>query len=127
MKRNTVQRQIVLDALKKLNHHPAIDEIYAEIHTGHPSISKMTVYRNLRRLADKGVIRQVSLPDGLGRYDANIIRHHHFVCKNCGRIADIDTPDILGIDEAVRRQYGFDIDKHDIVFSGTCSQCKAVK
>ena len=59
IQRSTVQRQIILDTLRKLSKHPTIDEIYVEIHNEHPSISKTTVYRNLRQLADNGAIRQV--------------------------------------------------------------------
>ena len=69
MERNTVQRKILLDSLMKLNTHPTIEELYSEIHEEHPSISKTTVYRNLRQLARNGIIRQVSLSDGLERYD----------------------------------------------------------
>ena len=121
--RNTVQRQIVLDALLKLNTHPAIDEIYAEIHQAHPSISKTTIYRNLRQLAENGVIRQVSLPDGLERYDGTMAQHHHFRCRNCGVIFDVDVDAPTGMDEAVRRKYGFRVDAHDIAFQGICSKC----
>ena len=123
MRRNTVQRQIVLNTLKKLNNHPAIDELYAEIHKEHPSISKTTVYRSLHMLADNGVIRQIALPDGLERYDASNVQHHHFRCKNCGKIFDVDIEYAANINELVRQKYGFQVDDHDVVFKGTCPHC----
>ena len=123
MQRNTVQRQIILDALKRLNTHPGIDEIYSEIHKTHPSISKTTVYRNLRQLTKNGIIRQVSLPDGLERYDGNVIPHHHFRCKSCGVVFDVDLEYIDSIDDMVRQNYGFQVDEHDIVFQGICPKC----
>ena len=123
MRRNTVQRQIVLDALKKLNNHPAIEEIYAEIYKDHPSISKTTVYRGLQMLAERGTIRQISLPDGLKRYDARNVRHYHFRCKQCGKLYDVDIEYAEGLDELVRVQYGLQVDEHDLVFSGACLQC----
>ena len=122
--RNTVQRQIILDALRKLNTHPNIDEIYADIHKEHPSISKTTVYRNLRKLADNGVIRQVLLPDGLERYDNRTSQHYHFRCKNCGCILDIDIDYLDGINNTVQGKYGIQVDEHDVIFSGVCRQCK---
>lgn len=125
--RNTVQRKIVLDALLKLNTHPSVDEIYAQIHQAHPAISKTTIYRNLRQLAQNGIIRQVSLPDGLERYDGRTARHHHFRCKDCGGIFDVELDDPAGIDEMVRRKYGFQVDAHDIVFRGLCSKCSGHK
>jgi len=123
IQRNTVQRQIVLGALKKLNTHPTIDDIYAEIHKEHPSISKTTVYRNLRQLAASGIIRQVSLPDGLERYDERTYEHYHFQCKNCGSILDVDIEYLMGINDAVTGKYGVLVEEHDVVFSGVCLKC----
>ena len=124
--RNTVQREIILNMLKKMNSHPTIDEIYAEIHKDHTSISKTTVYRNLRQLAQNGVIRQVSLPDGLERYDERIAQHYHFNCKKCGRIFNVDIEYLAGINDTVQGKYGFQVDEHDVVFFGICPKCKAL-
>ena len=123
IKRNTVQRQIVLEALKKLNTHPTIEDLYDVIHIDHPSISKTTVYRNLRQLAASRIIRHVSLPDGLERYDGCNDRHYHFRCKGCGSILDINIEYLSDIDDAVQMRYGLQVDDHDVVFSGMCSDC----
>ena len=123
VQRNTVQRQIVLDAVTKLNTHPTIEEVYAEIHKTHPAISKTTVYRNLRQLAQNGVIRRVSLPDGLERYDGHAGQHYHFTCISCGSVFDVDIEYLPGINEAVQKKYGFLVDGHDVVFKGVCETC----
>ena len=127
MERYTVQRQIILAALLKINTHPTIEEVYAEIQREHPAISKTTVYRNLRQLAKEGIIRQVSLPDGLERYDRLTVKHHHFKCLKCGGIYDveIDYPD--GINGSIQEKYGFEVDRHDVVFTGLCLKCKKAK
>ena len=41
--RNTIQRQIVLQAVNQLHNHPTADAIYAFIAAQHPTISKATV------------------------------------------------------------------------------------
>jgi len=123
IQRKTVQRQIILDALMKLNSHPTIEELYAEIQKEHPAISKTTVYRNLRQLSKEGVIREVSLPDGLERYDTYTGQHYHFKCKNCGHIFDVDMEYLAGINDTVQGKYGFHVDEHDVVFSGICDKC----
>ena len=122
--RNTVQRQIILDTLKKMNAHPTIDKIYTVIYEYHPSISKTTVYRNLRQLAASGIIRQVSFPDGLERYDERMEQHYHFICKNCGSIIDIEIEYLAGINDTVQLKYYVQVDEHDVVFSGICLKCK---
>ena len=127
MERNTVQRQIILAALQKMDTHPAIEEVYAETKKEHPAISKTTVYRNLRQLARDGMIRQVSLPDGLERYDRLTSQHHHFKCNKCGAIFDVDIEYMAGINGAIQEKYGFQVDKHDVVFTGFCKKCKKQK
>lgn len=52
--RNTVQRQIVLQAVLRMHDHPTADTVYAAVAADHPSISKATVYRNLNQLASQG-------------------------------------------------------------------------
>ena len=122
--RNTVQRQIILEALKKLNAHPSIGDIYAEIHSANPSISITTVYRNLRQLAASGTIRQVTLPDGLEKYDMRVDQHYHFTCKDCGSVIDIDIGYLGGINETVEAKYGLRVDGHEVVFLGICDRCR---
>ena len=126
MQRNTVQRQIILETLKKMNTHPTIEEIYSAIHKEHTSISKTTVYRNLRQLADNGQIRKISLSDGLERYDGCTDRHYHFKCKACGCTIDVDMEQIAGINDMIREKHGFQVDEHDVVFTGICVKCKKV-
>jgi Fe2+ or Zn2+ uptake regulation protein len=123
-KRNTIQRKIVLNALVKLNNHPTIDEIYTDIRREHPSISKTTVYRNLRQLAKAGYVRQIAVQDGLERYDARTCRHYHFKCRDCNRIYDVDIGYLSEINGAVQEIYGFKVTGHDIIFSGVCAGCE---
>ena len=127
MERNTVQRQIILAVFLKMDTHPTIEELYAEIHKEHPAISKTTVYRNLRQLAKEGIIRQVSLPDGLERYDRLTTRHHHFKCLKCGGIHDVEIEYPEGINGTIREKYGFQVDRHDVVFTGFCLKCKKAR
>ena len=115
---------MVLDALKKLNPHPTVDEVFAEVCKEHPSISKTTVYRNLRQLANNNAIRQVFMADGLERYDFVTVRHNHFNCKKCGKIIDVEVDYFESLDELVRKKYGFLVDEHNVMFSGICISCR---
>ena len=124
IKRNTNQRKIILDAVKKMHIHQTVEEVYEEIKKTHPNISKATVYRNLHQLSENGDIRQVSMPDDVERYDRRTDRHYHFQCKICGTIYDIDIDYLERIDETVQQKYNFQIDDHDILFKGICQNCK---
>lgn len=118
---------MILDTVIKLKAHPTIEEVYGEIQKIYPSISKTTVYRNLRQLAQSNLIRQVSLPDGLERYEALIKKHYHFKCKNCASLFDIELEYLASIDDRVQGMYGFQVDEHDLLFSGVCQNCKQKK
>ena len=52
--RNTIQRTLVLETVRKLRCHATADQIYEEITKEHPTISKATVYRNLSLLSEIG-------------------------------------------------------------------------
>ena len=44
IQRNTIQRQIILKAVKTAHTHPTVEEVYTQIHKNHLSISKATIY-----------------------------------------------------------------------------------
>ncbi|MCL2353706.1 MAG: transcriptional repressor [Defluviitaleaceae bacterium] len=122
--RNTIQRKIVLDALRNRDDHPTIDDLYVSISKDYPTISKTTIYRNLRVLAESGQVVRVSLPEGPERYDGHFTPHYHFQCKSCNYIYDMDMPRVEGLDAQISAQYNFIVDDHDITFKGICDKCK---
>lgn len=122
--RNTVQRQIVLDTVRYLKNHPTADEIYTEIHSGHPKISRGTVYRNLNFLADTGELLKVAMPDSADRFDHNTYKHYHVKCTCCGTVLDVKTDSFDGINTEIEQKTGFILDSHEIIFRGVCPDCK---
>ena len=53
-KRNTIQRQLVIAAVRFLADHPTAEEVYDRITMEYPDISKGTVYRNLKEMVANG-------------------------------------------------------------------------
>jgi len=123
MQRNTVQRQIILDTLKELSCHPTVEEVYAEVQKSHPTISKTTVYRNLRVLSLEGVIHQVPLSDSAQRYDGGTTPHYHFKCRECENVFDIDINYLEDLNGVAGEKYSHRIDRHDVIFTGVCEKC----
>ena len=124
IQRNTVQRQIILETLKRLSTHPTIEEIYAAIHVDHPSISKTTVYRDIRQFTASGIIRQIPMQDVFERYDGRAEPHYHFKCRICGGIFDIFIDYLSDVNDSVKEKYNYQVDEHDIIFKGVCEKCK---
>ena len=98
MKRKTIQRSLVLDAVNKLHNHATADEIYDAVIIEYPNISKATVYRNLNTLSEMGEIRKLEIPGGADRYDHCTHNHCHIKCDKCGRFFDVDMDYISGLE-----------------------------
>lgn len=124
IKRNTIQRALVLEAVNKLKCHATADEIYQEVAGGHPNISKGTVYRNLHQLAESGEIRKLEVPGGADRFDHRCSDHYHVRCLKCGRVFDVDMEYIGDLEKGIRDPHGFVFSGHDLMFKGICPDCK---
>jgi Fur family peroxide stress response transcriptional regulator len=85
----THQRSEIYRELARTNEHPDAETIYTRVRKRIPAISLDTVYRTLRLLEKKGLISRVGSLGEKTRFDANIDRHYHFVCTECGFMGDI--------------------------------------
>lgn len=124
LKRNTIQRTLVLDAVNRLKSHATADEIYEAVVQTHPRISRATVYRNLNQLADDAEIQKLEMPDGPDRFDHILQRHYHAKCSRCGRVFDVEMDYMEDIIRLVKDAHGFAIDGHNLVFTGVCPSCQ---
>ena len=127
IRRNTIQRSSVLEAVNKLHCHATADEIYNEIAKEHPTISRATVYRNLNLLSEMGEIRRLVMPGSADRFDHISSNHCHVKCEVCGRVFDVDMDFVSGLESGIRDAHGFDFSGYDIIFHGVCPECKAQK
>ena len=90
--RNTLQRRLVLETVRRMHNHPTADEIFREIAAENTLISKATVYRNLKILSEQGEILHIPIPDGADCFDFNTKPHYHIVfsglCPACRKAAE---------------------------------------
>lgn len=92
--------------------------------------NKTTVYRELERLKEEGIIREV-LIDGKAQYVELIDEadhHHHLICTNCKRVEDFDPSHEVEkkIDELtalVQKKTNFGEISHSVDFFGKCKRC----
>jgi Fe2+ or Zn2+ uptake regulation protein len=80
-RRNTKQRQLVLEVVRQHGGHISADEVYLKAREIDPSISRGTIYRNLKLLGQSGEIKQVRLP-GADQFDVRTDRHDHLICNS---------------------------------------------
>ena len=62
-RRNTIQKDLVRDAVYEMRRHVTANEVYEFIKEAYPTIGKGTVYRNLDILVEEGALRKVEVPD----------------------------------------------------------------
>lgn len=123
--RQTRQKQLILDACLTYQGHPSAEDLYAILKPEHPRLSLATVYRNLNRFADQGLIGRVELPSGPTRFDHTATPHHHAVCEHCGALVDIDAPNRAELEAAIQRMGPLKVTRYNLILYGICPDCQA--
>jgi Fur family transcriptional regulator, ferric uptake regulator len=121
--RNTRQRQVVLETLRRLECHPTADELYRRVRRTLPRVSLGTIYRNLDILTRCGLVRRLDAAGGQARYDGDLSGHVHVRCIYCGGVDDISGPlDSSSPLPPVSRN-GFQITGCRLEYIGICPVC----
>ena len=121
--RMTRQKKLILEILRGTNLHPTADWVYEQARKVIPDISLGTIYRNLGHLKATGEIMELCYGSTFSRYDGNPQNHYHFVCKECGRVFDLDFPLLDELEERVSRRTALQITGHRMEFYGYCRGC----
>ena len=121
--RYSKQRESIKEYLSTHFTHPTAERIYLDLRKEFPTISQGTVYRNLNLLAEQGEILRISSGNGPDRFDGNIHPHCHFLCKECGKVLDIDVDPKPELDALANSNFGGMVDSHVTLFLGQCPNC----
>ncbi len=118
----TPQRRAIIDFLQSAGHHPTTDEVLRSVNQRFPMTSRATVYNTIAWLKDAGMLQEI-FESGNVRLDPNFDRHHHFVCRKCGKVEDVgfELIDDLGICSLPKHQT---IESFEIVIRGVCTACQ---
>ena len=122
----TPLRKVVLRSIGEVSRPLAAVEIKAAVQH-EMSINKVTLYRILDLLVDRGLVKRLSAGDRGFRYGMGETRHHpdhpHFLCSRCGLMECLE-PDMLPADIKKFQTKGKRIIKHvDVRFEGVCEKC----
>jgi Fur family transcriptional regulator, stress-responsive regulator len=121
--RATSQRVVMHRLLRDRDRHVSAEELLSETSERLPGVSLPTVYATLELFEQLGIVRRVNGGGGTLLWDTRADTHHHMICRNCGRIEDMDTP--LDLERARRSaaRAGFQPDRAEVVVSGLCASC----
>jgi Fur family ferric uptake transcriptional regulator len=121
----TAQRLAVLRAVSGRPHGTA-EALAEDVRADIGAISRQAVYDTLGMLVEKGLIRRIQPAGSPARYEDRVgDNHHHLICRICGKTVDVAcavgrspclTPDT---------DSGFQIDKAEVIYWGTCPECLA--
>ena len=123
--RNTIQRSLTLRAVRALRSHPTAEEVYRAVAAENPSISRATVYRNLKQLSDSGLLLQIKTAGGADHFDHRCDAHCHAGCLHCGRVFDIELTHPLNPLESLADTHGFAVSGYEFLFTGVCADCRS--
>jgi Fur family ferric uptake transcriptional regulator len=119
----TAQRLAVLRAIGA-NPHGTADDVAELVRGEIGTISRQAVYDALAILVDRGLVRRIQPAGSPARFEDRVgDNHHHLVCRDCGRMVDVDcaagdTPCLTASDDA-----GYEIDEAEVVYWGRCPDC----
>jgi Fe2+ or Zn2+ uptake regulation protein len=124
--RQTRQRELILDVVRSTMDHPTADWVYRQARRRLPRISLGTVYRNLKRLAALGVIREIHTGGHPARFDGNTGRHYHIRCLGCGRINDLPMSVDPRFEAEAGRAMNYQVLGHQLEVQGLCPPCQGL-
>jgi Fur family ferric uptake transcriptional regulator len=121
--RLTTPRRLVLQALFATDDLVPAERIAAGTDTGIP-LDLTSVYRNLERLEQLGVVRHIHVGHGPGVY--GLLSHgerEYLVCEACGKVTPADAEQLDRVRAVIREQFGYEARFTHFPIHGRCADC----
>lgn len=88
-------------------------------------VDKVTVFRIMNILSEKGLVIPIQLGEGKFRYElSGRADHHHFICETCSDIFDISDCRVDRLESEIKKKKGLLVKRHSLEFFGICKQCQ---
>lgn len=121
----TPARLGVLEALEQTDKPLDILSLVDYLRKQHIKADKVTVFRIMNILSEKGLAKPIQFNEGKLRYEYGAgVDHHHFICERCGAIEDISDCNIEELEKNIVQKKGLLIKRHSLEFFGVCKQCQ---
>ena len=123
----THQRLEIFREVAQSSDHPDAETVFSGVRERMPTVSLDTVYRTLWWLKDLGLIKTLGPQRERARFDANLGRHHHFICIQCGLTRDFCSEKFnkLKLPESVQKIGHAEMTQVEV--KGICHQCVAME
>lgn len=129
---NTSQKEKLLDFLiSNKDKHTTVQEIDAYLRNLGSPVGMATIYRQLDRLVESGMVRRFII-DGKTSACFQYIEneqecqeHFHLKCLSCGKLIHLSCSQLKELKSHISEHHGFIIDPSQTVFYGRCEDCSA--
>ncbi|MFW5837228.1 MAG: Fur family transcriptional regulator [Desulfovibrionaceae bacterium] len=124
--KETRQRRIVLEALRRSSGHPDAEEVLEAGRREDPGLSMSTVYRTLGLLQEAGLVEALNYQDDSSRYEikSEARQHDHLICISCGEVVEIADEDLCWLQERMAERHGYVLKDRRMYLYGVCAACR---
>ncbi len=124
--KKTYQKELILETFLNTEGHLSVEDIYALVKKKDRKVGVVTVFRTLKSLTACGIAREISLGDGLTRFEHSYHHphHHHIVCTECHKAIEFVSPELERIQDEIIRKYHFQPIHHRFQTYGICEDCR---
>lgn len=128
-KYDTRHRRALLDYLGR---HGDEDYSVAKLHRAMEkegyTMGIATLYRQVKSLFDEGYLTLIQKGDEVEHFQYlqdpwECYDHYHLKCKICGRLYHLECSYLLALEEHMKLEHNFLIDRSDSMLYGKCSDC----
>lgn len=123
----THQRLEIYSELLTSQDHPSAEILYKRLEKRLPTLSLDTVYRTLATFEKLNLVDRLETVESQARYEARIVRHHHFLCNTCGQVFNFHWPAFDDASLPPEVAALGTIERANVVVHGTCAACAAGK
>src|SRR3954454_24966 len=121
--RLTTPRRLVLQALFAAEGLVSAEQVAAGAHTG-VALDLTSVYRNLERLEELGVVRHVHVGHGPSVYGLlGDGEREYLVCELCGRLTAVEPEQLDRVRAVIREDFGHEARFTHFPIHGRCADC----
>lgn len=121
------QRELIRHIFSQHDHFD-VEQLIDDIKKAGLGISRATVYRNLNKLVDAGLLRKIEVGNRtVYEHDYGYPQHEHLVCERCKKMIEFQSDVISQALQDVCRQHGFQSQGHTLVVRGVCAECNKAR
>ena len=124
--KKTHQKDLILETFLSTEGHLSVEDIYALVKKRDKKVGVVTVFRTLKSLTACGIAREITLGDGLTRFEHSYHHpyHHHIVCTKCQKAIEFVCPELERIQNEIIQKYHFESIHHRFQTYGICEDCR---